>query len=164
MSPVVTALRVHAFPQPELVPSMRPSGYSNSWVTYLAQCARQRRCREASPLAAGGEHSLASPHAASSCLVLSGHIPPLPTSNRCLQTVPRLTSRSHPSQHTPYTQRRGALRREHRFPRIFHCSAQAEPANVYCLLVASHVHTSVVRQRHRVQEAGDHRIHLDAPQ
>jgi alpha-tubulin suppressor-like RCC1 family protein len=52
-SPVVTALQEHAFPRPELVPSTRPIGFSESWVAYLARCARQRRCREVPPIAAG---------------------------------------------------------------------------------------------------------------
>jgi hypothetical protein len=56
--PVVTALRELAFPRPELVPIMRPTGCSESWVAYLARCVRQRRCREAPPIAAGEEHSL----------------------------------------------------------------------------------------------------------
>jgi hypothetical protein len=57
-SPVVTALRPLAFPLPELVPSTRPVGCSESWVAYLARCARQRRCREAPPIAAGDRQSL----------------------------------------------------------------------------------------------------------
>jgi alpha-tubulin suppressor-like RCC1 family protein len=57
-SPVVAALREHAFPGGELVPSSRPVGCSESWVAYLARCARQRRCREAPPVAAGFEHTL----------------------------------------------------------------------------------------------------------
>jgi hypothetical protein len=52
-SPVVTALREHAHPRLELTPSTRPAGCSESWVAYLARCARQRRCREAPPIAAG---------------------------------------------------------------------------------------------------------------
>jgi hypothetical protein len=39
-SPVVTALGKQAFPRPELVPSMRPIGSSDSWVAYPARCAR----------------------------------------------------------------------------------------------------------------------------
>jgi hypothetical protein len=57
-SPVVTALCEHAFPRPELIPTTRPIGCSESWVSYLARCARQRRCREAPPIAAGSERSL----------------------------------------------------------------------------------------------------------
>jgi alpha-tubulin suppressor-like RCC1 family protein len=57
-SPVVTVLREHAFSRPELVPSTRPIGCSQSWVAYLARCARQRRCREAPPIAAGYHESL----------------------------------------------------------------------------------------------------------
>jgi alpha-tubulin suppressor-like RCC1 family protein len=57
-SPVVTALLGHAFARPELVPRTRPSGCSDSWVAYLARCARQRRCLEAPPFAAGKFHSL----------------------------------------------------------------------------------------------------------
>jgi hypothetical protein len=45
-SPVITALRGHAFSRVELIPSTRPSGCSESWVAYLARCARQRLCRE----------------------------------------------------------------------------------------------------------------------
>jgi alpha-tubulin suppressor-like RCC1 family protein len=56
-SPVVTSLRKLAFPRPELVPSARPMGCSESWVVYLARCARQFRCREA-PSIAAGRHSL----------------------------------------------------------------------------------------------------------
>jgi hypothetical protein len=52
-SPVVTALRKHAFPGGVGIPSTRPIGCSESWVAYLARCARQRRCREAWPIAAG---------------------------------------------------------------------------------------------------------------
>jgi hypothetical protein len=50
---VASVLREHAFPGGELIPSMRPLGCIESWVAYLARCARQRRCREAPPLAAG---------------------------------------------------------------------------------------------------------------
>jgi alpha-tubulin suppressor-like RCC1 family protein len=57
-SPVVTVLRTHAFPLPELTPRTRPVGCSESWVAYLARCARQRRCREAPTIAAGSERSL----------------------------------------------------------------------------------------------------------
>jgi hypothetical protein len=57
-SPVVTALCEHAFARPELVPSTRPIGCSEFWVAYLARCARQRRCREALPFAAGYRWSL----------------------------------------------------------------------------------------------------------
>jgi hypothetical protein len=57
-SPVVTALRILAFSRPELVPSTRAIGGSESWVAYLARCARQRRCREAPPIAAGDWHSI----------------------------------------------------------------------------------------------------------
>jgi hypothetical protein len=56
-SPVVTALREHAFPGGALIPSTRPV-CSESWVGYLARCARQRRCREALPFAAGCWDSL----------------------------------------------------------------------------------------------------------
>jgi hypothetical protein len=49
-SPVVTALREHAFARPELIPSTRPVGCGESSVAYLARCARQRRCREAPPI------------------------------------------------------------------------------------------------------------------
>jgi hypothetical protein len=57
-SPVVTALREHAFPGGALIPSTRPIGCSESWVSYLGRCARQRRCREAPPVVAGVEDSL----------------------------------------------------------------------------------------------------------
>jgi alpha-tubulin suppressor-like RCC1 family protein len=57
-SPVVTALRALAFSHPKLVPSTRPIGCSESWVAYLARCARQRVCREAPPIAAGDGHTL----------------------------------------------------------------------------------------------------------
>jgi hypothetical protein len=57
-SPVVTALRKHAFTRPELVPNTRPIGCSESWEAYLARCARQRRCLETPPIAAGDYHSL----------------------------------------------------------------------------------------------------------
>jgi alpha-tubulin suppressor-like RCC1 family protein len=56
--PVVTALREHAFSRPTLIPSTRPAGCSESWVAYLARCARQRSCREELPIAAGRLHSL----------------------------------------------------------------------------------------------------------
>jgi hypothetical protein len=57
-SPVVTALGELAFPCRELIPSMRPIGCSDSWVAYLARCARQRCCREAPLIAAGSVQSL----------------------------------------------------------------------------------------------------------
>jgi hypothetical protein len=57
-SPVVTILREHAFPGGDLIPSTRPIGCSESWVTYMARCARQRRCRESPRSAAGGSMSL----------------------------------------------------------------------------------------------------------
>jgi hypothetical protein len=57
-SPVVMALREHGFSGGELVPSTRPVGCSDSWVAYLARCARQRRCPEAPPIAAGHRQSL----------------------------------------------------------------------------------------------------------
>jgi hypothetical protein len=41
-SPVVTVLSTHAFSRPEMVPSMRPDGCADSWVSYLMRCARQR--------------------------------------------------------------------------------------------------------------------------
>jgi hypothetical protein len=55
---VVTALREHAFPRSKLVPNARPVGCPESWVAYLARCARQRRCLEAPPIAGGKEHTL----------------------------------------------------------------------------------------------------------
>jgi alpha-tubulin suppressor-like RCC1 family protein len=57
-SPVVTTLREHAFPCPVLVPRTRPIGCSESWVAYLARCARQHRCLEAMLIAAGHRHNL----------------------------------------------------------------------------------------------------------
>jgi hypothetical protein len=57
-SPVITALRELALPGGGPVPSTRPIGCSESWVSYLARCVRQRRCREAPPIAAGNQHSL----------------------------------------------------------------------------------------------------------
>jgi hypothetical protein len=57
-SPVVAVLREHAFPRLELIPSMRSTGCSESWVAYLARCARQRRCRDVPPFAVGHKHSL----------------------------------------------------------------------------------------------------------
>jgi hypothetical protein len=57
-SPVVTALQELAIPRPELVPRTHPVGCSESWVA-MARCARQRRCREASPtFVTGLMHSL----------------------------------------------------------------------------------------------------------
>jgi hypothetical protein len=55
-SPVVTALCVCAFPRFELVPGTRPACCSESWVAYLVRCARQRRCREAPPIAVSSQH------------------------------------------------------------------------------------------------------------
>jgi hypothetical protein len=57
-SPVITALCSLASPRLELVPSMRPNGCTESWVAYLARYVRQRRCREAPPIAAGFRCSL----------------------------------------------------------------------------------------------------------
>jgi hypothetical protein len=57
-SPVVTVLLERAFPRLELAPRTRPIGCSESWVAYLARCVRQRRCREAPPIAAGLDRSL----------------------------------------------------------------------------------------------------------
>jgi alpha-tubulin suppressor-like RCC1 family protein len=57
-SPVATALRALAFPRGGRAQSTRPVGCSESWVSYLARCVRQRRCQEASPFAAAREHSL----------------------------------------------------------------------------------------------------------
>jgi hypothetical protein len=56
-SPVVTALLEHAFPGGHLVPSTHRIVCSESWVAYLARCARQRR-RENPPVAAWSKHSL----------------------------------------------------------------------------------------------------------
>jgi hypothetical protein len=55
-SPVVTALRELAFPDGVGIPSTRPVCFSESWAAYLARCARQRRCREAPPIA-GYDHT-----------------------------------------------------------------------------------------------------------
>jgi hypothetical protein len=44
-SPVVIALREHAFSRPELVPSTLPIGCAESWVAYLARRVRQHCCR-----------------------------------------------------------------------------------------------------------------------
>eukprot|EP00962_Isochrysis_galbana_P007846 scaffold2129_cov107-Isochrysis_galbana.AAC.8 len=52
-SPVATVLRKLSFRDGESVPHSLPTGSSESWVAYLARCVRQRRCREASPIAAG---------------------------------------------------------------------------------------------------------------
>jgi alpha-tubulin suppressor-like RCC1 family protein len=57
-SPAVTALREHVFSGGVGIPSTLPVGCSDSWVAYLARCARQRRCREAQPIAVGYDHSL----------------------------------------------------------------------------------------------------------
>jgi hypothetical protein len=58
-SPIITALRRHTFPGGEPIPSARPSGCSESWVAYLARAPRQRRCREAPPIAVDHEESRA---------------------------------------------------------------------------------------------------------
>jgi hypothetical protein len=55
---VVTALRELAFHSGAAIPSTRPVGCSESWVAYLARSVRQRRCRDAPPIAAGFRHSL----------------------------------------------------------------------------------------------------------
>jgi hypothetical protein len=57
-SPVVAALREHAFSGGVGTPTTRPIDCSESWVAYLARCARQRRCREAPPIAVGVRHTL----------------------------------------------------------------------------------------------------------
>jgi hypothetical protein len=51
-SPAVTALREHAFPGRNLTQITGSVGCSESWVAYLARGARQRRWREAQPIAA----------------------------------------------------------------------------------------------------------------
>jgi hypothetical protein len=56
-SPVVTALREHAFPGGAGAPTTRPAGCSESWIAYLARGVRQRRCREAPAIVAGQWHS-----------------------------------------------------------------------------------------------------------
>lgn len=58
MYPVVTVLREHALPGSEVNPSLRPIDCFESWVTYLARCARQHRFREAPPIWAGDTHNL----------------------------------------------------------------------------------------------------------
>jgi hypothetical protein len=55
---VVTALRKHAFRGRDIIPSTRPAVCLESWVAYVAWCARQRRCSEAPPIGAGEQHSL----------------------------------------------------------------------------------------------------------
>eukprot|EP00962_Isochrysis_galbana_P031323 scaffold10205_cov112-Isochrysis_galbana.AAC.1 len=57
-SPVATVLRKLSFRDGESVPHSLPTGSSESWVAYLARCVRQRRCREASPIAARHWHNL----------------------------------------------------------------------------------------------------------
>src|SRR6056297_1977623 len=57
-SPLVTVLSERAFPRRELIRSTRSMGCSDSWVAYLARCARQLCCREAPRMAAADEHSL----------------------------------------------------------------------------------------------------------
>jgi alpha-tubulin suppressor-like RCC1 family protein len=57
-SPVIAALSELGFTRPEVVPSTRPDGCSESWVAYLGRCALQRGCREAPLIAAGWRHSL----------------------------------------------------------------------------------------------------------
>jgi alpha-tubulin suppressor-like RCC1 family protein len=57
-SPMVTALREHAFPGGELIPSTRSIGCLESWVAYLARGVRPRRCRKAPPIAAGYDRTL----------------------------------------------------------------------------------------------------------
>jgi hypothetical protein len=39
-SPVLTALREHAFPGGGPIPSTRPMGCCESWLAYLARCGR----------------------------------------------------------------------------------------------------------------------------
>lgn len=48
-SPVCMALREHALPGGDLIPSTRPSCCSESWVAYLTLCARQRHTSEEVP-------------------------------------------------------------------------------------------------------------------
>jgi alpha-tubulin suppressor-like RCC1 family protein len=57
-SPVVAALRAHAFRGGLLVPSTRPIGCSESRVAYLTRCVRQRRCREVAVVGTGSRHTL----------------------------------------------------------------------------------------------------------
>jgi hypothetical protein len=52
-SPVVTAMRQLAFLGGDQLPSTRPIGCTESWAAHLARCVRQRRCREAPPIATG---------------------------------------------------------------------------------------------------------------
>jgi alpha-tubulin suppressor-like RCC1 family protein len=57
-SPVVAALSKLAFADGAVIPSTRPAACSESWIAYLARCVRQRRSREAPPIAAGTEYLL----------------------------------------------------------------------------------------------------------
>jgi hypothetical protein len=52
---VITALCELDFPGGEEIPDTRPSGCSEAWIAYLARGVRQRRCRDAPPIAAGDE-------------------------------------------------------------------------------------------------------------
>jgi hypothetical protein len=57
-SPAVAALCQHAFPRLALSAITRPATCSESWVSYLARGARQRRCRESPPIAAAFSETL----------------------------------------------------------------------------------------------------------
>jgi hypothetical protein len=57
-APVVAVLSELAFPRGQLVPHSRPKGCSESLVSHLARCVRQRRFREAPPIAAGYQFRL----------------------------------------------------------------------------------------------------------
>jgi hypothetical protein len=52
-SPVFAALSELASQLPN--PRARPTGCSESWITYPARCVRQRRCRESPPIAIGAD-------------------------------------------------------------------------------------------------------------
>jgi hypothetical protein len=57
-SPVVTALLRHAFPNGVGTTKVRRISRRESWIAYLARCARQRRCREVLPIASSDRHVL----------------------------------------------------------------------------------------------------------
>jgi hypothetical protein len=51
-SPVIAALLLQASPGGQAFQGARPAGRgSESWISFLARCARQRRCRETPPIA-----------------------------------------------------------------------------------------------------------------
>jgi hypothetical protein len=57
-SPVITALCEHAFPRLKPSAITRPATCTEWWISYLARGARQRRFREAPPIASGDSESL----------------------------------------------------------------------------------------------------------